>query len=53
MTTSLSRFEAQRRYRILETYRRTEIQDPLHKWIGTYNIYRNTSNAVLQMALYS
>jgi integrase/recombinase XerD len=24
----------------LETYRRTETQDPLHKWIGTYNIYR-------------
>ena len=24
----------------LETYRRTEVQDPLHKWIGTYNIYR-------------
>ena len=24
----------------LETYRRTEAQDPLHKWIGTYNIYR-------------
>jgi integrase/recombinase XerD len=24
----------------LESYRRTETQDPLHKWIGTYNIYR-------------
>jgi hypothetical protein len=24
----------------LDTYRRTETQDPLHKWIGTYNIYR-------------
>lgn len=24
----------------LETYRKTEAQDPLHKWIGTYNIYR-------------
>ena len=24
----------------LETYRRTETQDPLHKWIGTYNIFR-------------
>ena len=24
----------------LEAYRRTEIQDPLHKWIGTYNIFR-------------
>ncbi|CAN5121288.1 tyrosine-type recombinase/integrase [soil metagenome] len=24
----------------LETFRRTETQDPLHKWIGTYNIYR-------------
>ena len=24
----------------LDTYRRLETQDPLHKWIGTYNIYR-------------
>lgn len=24
----------------LDTYRRTETQDPLHRWIGTYNIYR-------------
>jgi integrase len=24
----------------LETYRKTEAADPLHKWIGTYNIYR-------------
>ena len=24
----------------LETYRKTETQDPIHKWIGTYNIYR-------------
>jgi hypothetical protein len=24
----------------LDTYRRSEVQDPLHKWIGTYNIYR-------------
>ena len=24
----------------LESFRRTETQDPLHKWIGTYNIYR-------------
>ena len=24
----------------LETFRKTETQDPLHKWIGTYNIYR-------------
>jgi integrase/recombinase XerD len=24
----------------LDTYRRTETQDPLHKWIGTYNTYR-------------
>jgi site-specific recombinase XerD len=24
----------------LETYRKTETQDPLHKWIGTYNIFR-------------
>jgi hypothetical protein len=24
----------------LDAYRRTETQDPLHKWIGTYNIYR-------------
>ena len=24
----------------LDTYRRTEAQDPLHRWIGTYNIYR-------------
>ncbi|MGA7543174.1 MAG: hypothetical protein WBW34_08955, partial [Nitrososphaeraceae archaeon] len=24
----------------LETYRKTETQDSLHKWIGTYNIFR-------------
>jgi hypothetical protein len=24
----------------LETYRKTEAADPMHKWIGTYNIYR-------------
>jgi hypothetical protein len=24
----------------LDSYRKTEIADPLHKWIGTYNIYR-------------
>jgi site-specific recombinase XerD len=24
----------------LETYRKTEAANPLHKWIGTYNIYR-------------
>jgi integrase len=24
----------------LETYRKTETQDPMHKWIGTYNIYQ-------------
>ena len=24
----------------LETFRKTETQDPLHKWIGTYNIFR-------------
>ena len=24
----------------LETCRKTETQDPLHKWIGTYNIFR-------------
>jgi integrase len=24
----------------LDTYRKTETQDPLHKWIGTYNIFR-------------
>jgi integrase/recombinase XerD len=24
----------------LESYRKTETQDPLHKWIGTYNIFR-------------
>jgi integrase len=24
----------------LDTYRRTETQDPLHRWIGTYNVYR-------------
>jgi hypothetical protein len=26
--------------RFLETYRKTEAQDPMHKWIGTYNIFR-------------
>ena len=24
----------------LDSFRKTEIADPLHKWIGTYNIYR-------------
>lgn len=24
----------------LESYRRTDTTDPLHKWIGTYNLYR-------------
>ena len=24
----------------LETWRKTETQDPMHKWIGTYNIFR-------------
>ena len=24
----------------LDTFRKTEAQDPLHKWIGTYNLYR-------------
>jgi integrase/recombinase XerD len=24
----------------LDTHRKTETQDPLHKWIGTYNLYR-------------
>jgi integrase len=24
----------------LESYRKTETQDPMHKWIGTYNIFR-------------
>ena len=24
----------------LDTYRRTETQDPMHKWIGTYNIFQ-------------
>ena len=26
--------------RFLDSFRRTETQDPMHKWIGTYNIYR-------------
>ena len=24
----------------LDTYRKTEAADPMHKWIGTYNLYR-------------
>jgi hypothetical protein len=24
----------------LDTYRKSETQDPMHKWIGTYNIFR-------------
>ena len=24
----------------LETYRKKETQDPMHKWIGTYNLYK-------------
>ena len=27
----------------LETHRKTETQDPMHKWIGTYNLYRAVS----------
>ena len=26
--------------RFLDTLRKTETQDPLHKWIGTYNVYK-------------
>jgi integrase len=26
--------------RFLDSFRKTEAQDPMHKWIGTYNIYR-------------
>jgi integrase/recombinase XerD len=26
--------------RFLESHRKTETQDPMHKWIGTYNTYR-------------
>jgi hypothetical protein len=26
--------------KFLDTYRRIETQDPLHRWIGTYNVYR-------------
>jgi integrase len=26
--------------RFLDSFRKTETQDPMHKWIGTYNIYR-------------
>jgi integrase/recombinase XerD len=26
--------------RFLDTIRKTETQDPLHKWIGTYNLYK-------------
>jgi hypothetical protein len=26
--------------RFLDSFRRHETSDPLHKWIGTYNIYR-------------
>jgi len=25
----------------LDSFRRTETQDPLHKWVGTYNTFRN------------
>ena len=25
---------------ILESFRKTETKDPMHKWIGTYNLYR-------------
>ena len=24
----------------LESFRKTDVADPLHKWIGTYNIFR-------------
>lgn len=24
----------------LDSFRKTEVQDPLHKWIGTYNLFR-------------
>jgi hypothetical protein len=36
----------------LDYYRKTETQDPLHKWIGTYNIYRTPSGTILKMVYY-
>ena len=32
----------------LDTIKRTEIQDPLHKWIGTYNLTARSSHQMLQ-----
>jgi hypothetical protein len=29
----------------LDTYRKTDTQDPLHKWIGTVQYFQNRSNA--------
>jgi hypothetical protein len=26
----------------LDSFRRSEVSDPMHKWIGTYNLYRMT-----------
>jgi hypothetical protein len=26
--------------RFLDSHRKTETQDPLHKWVGTYNLFR-------------
>jgi hypothetical protein len=37
----------------LDYYRKTETQDPLHKWIGTYNIYRTPSGTILKMVILS
>ena len=32
----------------LDTIKQTEIQDPLHKWIGTYNLTARSSHQMLQ-----
>jgi integrase/recombinase XerD len=37
----------------LDTYRKTEIQDLMHKWIGTYNLFPGLVATIFQMALLS
>lgn len=33
----------------LNSFRKSEVSDPLHKWIGTYNLYRVPYDKALQL----
>jgi hypothetical protein len=39
-TRNLNEFERRDVLAFLDSLRKSEIVDPLHKWIGTYNLYR-------------